>query len=337
MRSTQNPKLHRFAVLVAACTLLLLIAGALVTSTGSGLAVPDWPLSYGMLFPPMVGGILYEHGHRMIAGAVAIMTAVLAVWVSLRDARRYVRILAGIAFVAVILQAVLGGLTVIFLLPTAISVSHLSLAMGFFGMVLSLAVFTSPSWEQVPQFPTNSAILHRLTLLAALAVYAQTVLGAWVRHAGAGLAIPDFPMAYRALIPSFGPESLELYNRWLIYDLDLPPTTSGQIALHFAHRVGAVVTTLIVLALIVETFRRYRHERVFVTLATALAVLLPCQIALGAATVWLRKGVLPTTAHVAVGALMFASTLVYLLQHRKRCIVVAEPAVSATTAHGSRA
>ena len=125
-------KLHHYTKLVAGATLVLIVAGGLVTSTGSGLAVPDWPLSYGMLFPPMVGGILYEHGHRMIAGTVAVLTAIMALWLKLREPRRWVRRLGGLALLAVVLQAVLGGLTVIFLLPDAISIAHACLAQTFF-------------------------------------------------------------------------------------------------------------------------------------------------------------------------------------------------------------
>ena len=120
--------LRRFTKFVAGSTLFLIFAGAMVTSTGSGLAVPDWPLSYGMFFPPMVGGIFYEHGHRMIASAVGFLTIIQAVWLQMREPRKFVRILGWTALAAVIVQGILGGLTVIFLLPTAVSVSHAALA-----------------------------------------------------------------------------------------------------------------------------------------------------------------------------------------------------------------
>src|ERR1700730_4331426 len=116
--------LHRFAVGTACATLVLIVAGGLVTSTESGLSVPDWPLSYGRLMPPMVGGVFYEHGHRMVATAVGLLTVVLAIWRRRPAPRAWVRRLGCAALAAVLAQVGLGGLTVIFLLPTAISVAH---------------------------------------------------------------------------------------------------------------------------------------------------------------------------------------------------------------------
>src|SRR5512134_3191870 len=109
-------KLHHYTKLVAGATLVLIVAGGMVTSTGSGLAVPDWPLSYGTLFPPMVGGIFYEHGHRMVASGVGLLTVILSAWVFLAERRRWVGRLAAGALAAVILQGALGGLTVLLLL-----------------------------------------------------------------------------------------------------------------------------------------------------------------------------------------------------------------------------
>src|SRR5512135_3097391 len=139
--------LHRFAVFTACCTFLLVIAGGLVTSTGSGLSVPDWPLSYGRLMPPMVGGIFYEHGHRMVATTVGILTVILAVWLARREPRAWVRRLGYGAVAAVVAQGVLGGLTVLFLLPTAVSVAHACLAQTFLCIAVTLAVVTSPRWR----------------------------------------------------------------------------------------------------------------------------------------------------------------------------------------------
>jgi cytochrome c oxidase assembly protein subunit 15 len=134
---------HRFALLLAASTLALIFIGGLVTSTESGLAVPDWPLSYGMLMPPMVGGVFYEHGHRMAASFVGFLTLVLAFWTWRRESRAGVRRLGWAALAAVIAQGLLGGLTVIFLLPTAISVTHACLAQTFFLMTIAMAYATS--------------------------------------------------------------------------------------------------------------------------------------------------------------------------------------------------
>ena len=128
----RNGGLHIYARIVVLVSLFLVFAGGMVTSTGSGLAVPDWPLSYGMLMPPMIGGIFYEHGHRMIATLVGMLTIGLAVWLQRRESRRWLRRLGWGALAAVCLQGLLGGLTVLFFLPTAISVGHAGLAQLFF-------------------------------------------------------------------------------------------------------------------------------------------------------------------------------------------------------------
>ena len=150
--------LHWYAVLTACATLFLILAGGMVTSTGSGLAVPDWPLSYGMVFPPMVGGVFYEHGHRMVATFVGFLTTVMAIWLWRQEARRWVRNLGFIALLAVIVQGMLGGLTVIFLLPTAISVTHACLAQTFFCLTVGLAVFTSASWRSGSVTPVEGGV-----------------------------------------------------------------------------------------------------------------------------------------------------------------------------------
>src|SRR5947209_16157124 len=158
MTTSKKTGLHRFALFTAGCTLLLLVAGALVTSNDAGLSVPDWPLSYGSLTPPMVGGIRYEHSHRLIASFVGLLTIVLAVWLWLREPRHWVRRLGLVALGAVIAQGVLGGLTVWFFLPVPISVAHASLAQLFFGTVISLALFTSRWWQSdLPQLDDSGA------------------------------------------------------------------------------------------------------------------------------------------------------------------------------------
>lgn len=180
---------HRFAVLTAGCTFLLLIAGALVTSNDAGLSVPDWPLSYGSLLPPMVGGIFYEHGHRMIATLVGILSIVLAVWLWRVETRRWVRWLGVAALGAVIAQGILGGITVLFFLPPAISAAHATLAQLFFCTILSIALFTSSWWERERPAIADSGrpSVHTLAVTTACAVLCQLVLGAAFRHKGFGI------------------------------------------------------------------------------------------------------------------------------------------------------
>src|SRR5262245_40389445 len=197
--------LHRFAVFVPGCTVLLLLAGSLVTSTGSGLSVPDWPTTYGwnmFTFPPSmwVGGILYEHGHRLIASTVGFLTIILAVWLWRAEPRRWVKWLGVAALGGVILQGVLGGLTVILFLPAPISIAHAGLAELFLCTVVSIAVFTSPRWVHDSD-PVNDSTLRRATVATVVLVYAQILLGATMRHTGAGLAIPDFPTMFGGIVP----------------------------------------------------------------------------------------------------------------------------------------
>jgi len=181
--------LHRFAVFTAACTFLLLVAGALVTSNDAGLAVPDWPLSYGSVAPPMVGGIFYEHTHRVMATFVGILTIVLAVWLWRSEPRRWVRRLGLIALGAVIAQGVLGGLAVVFFLPVPISVAHACLGQIFFGTIVGLALFTSQWWQSaLPRVAdSGSPRLRSLTVWTVAAIFVQLMLGAAFRHKGFGI------------------------------------------------------------------------------------------------------------------------------------------------------
>ncbi len=177
--------LHRYATLTAIATFLLLIAGGLVTSTDSGLAVPDWPLAYGMWFPPMVGGILYEHGHRMIAAVVGLMILALAVWLRRVESRRWVRRLGDAALAAVVVQALLGGLTVLLLLPPVVSIAHACLGQIVLCLVAALAYGISSRWVPAVSLDGRAGATLRLLGLAVGALAAlQLVLGAVIRHTG---------------------------------------------------------------------------------------------------------------------------------------------------------
>jgi heme a synthase len=287
-----NIGLHRYAVLTACATLLLIVAGGLVTSTESGLSVPDWPLSYGRLMPPMVGGIFYEHGHRMVATAVGLLSIGLVVWLSRREPRAWVRRLGWAALGAVVAQGVLGGLTVLFLLPTAISVAHACLAQTFFCLVVAIAVVTSPRWREGR--PAQPAAVFRIGAWTTAAVWIQLLIGAVMRHDKAGLAIPDFPLALGRVIPPF---------------------SSFPVAIHFAHRAWALVVAGSVVACLVAALRARRAG--LVRAGTVLASLAAVQIALGAATVLTRKSVPIATAHVATGALLLVTALAFTLGARR--------------------
>jgi cytochrome c oxidase assembly protein subunit 15 len=180
----ENLWLHRYSVLLATCTLFLVVAGGLVTSNDAGLSVPDWPLSYGKLMPKMEGGIFFEHGHRMVATTVGMLTIVMAVWLWRAERRRWIRRMGFAALGGVIAQGLLGGMTVIFMLPKPVSISHACLAQLFFSTTVSLVLFTSAGWKRGPLLVDDEGApkLHMLAIGAAACVFCQLALGASARH-----------------------------------------------------------------------------------------------------------------------------------------------------------
>ncbi len=193
-------KLHRFAIFVAVCTFFLIIAGALVTSTGSGLAVPDWPLSFGQFFPPMEGGVFFEHGHRMIAGTVGILTLVLCVWTWKSEQRRWLCWLTTIALGAVAIQAVLGGITVLYGLPLPVSAAHATLAQTFFCLTIAIAYFSGASEPAPSAEPTGAARrLFRQAATTTSFIFIQLVLGSVLRHGGGDLFL-QFHMIWALMV-----------------------------------------------------------------------------------------------------------------------------------------
>src|SRR5882724_6411187 len=207
-RTADNPWLARFALLTALATLVLVCFGGLVTSHEAGMAVPDWPNTFGhnLFFFPVsqwVGGIFYEHTHRLVASGVGLLTTILAVWLWLKESRRWLRWLGIVAFLAVVLQGVLGGLRVV-LIKDELGIVHATLGQLFFALTCSIALFTSRWWQKAPSSQTpvaDARVLHRLFLVTTLLIVGQLMLGATMRHQHAGLAIPDFPTAYGHLWP----------------------------------------------------------------------------------------------------------------------------------------
>jgi cytochrome c oxidase assembly protein subunit 15 len=320
MNHRYNQPLHLFAVFTAFCTFFLIVAGGLVTSTGSGLAVPDWPLSYGKVMPPMVGGIFYEHGHRMVATFVGFLTVILAIWLWKRESRRWLRFLGVVALAAVIAQGLLGGLTVLFLLPTAISVSHATLAQTFFCIVAAIAFFTSRWWiDAEVNYEKQPIPLSTFTLMlfAFGSIYIQLILGALMRHTASGLVVPDFPLAYGQILPNLSKEAVSGYNQILIHEHTRlaadGPLMQGQVIIHLLHRYWAMVVSALLIWSGVRLLRLQSLPNRFRILGTLLMVLLTIQITLGAFTIWSHRDVLITTSHVANGALMLVIMLLTLL------------------------
>jgi heme a synthase len=181
--------LHRLAIFTACVTLVLIVAGALVTSNDAGLSVPDWPTSFGSFFkmPHMVGGVKYEHTHRMVAEFAGLLTIVLAIWTWRVEKRRWLRLLGLAALGTVIVQGILGGLTVLFFLPAPISSAHAVVAQTFFCIAVTIAVFTGRRWVQEHprvELDVRRPTLFTLTLLSIFVLYVQLILGAMFRHKG---------------------------------------------------------------------------------------------------------------------------------------------------------
>lgn len=293
--SRPSPALHRYAILCATATFGLIFVGGLVTSTGSALAVPDWPLAYGRLIPTLAGGVRFEYGHRVVAGVVVMLTLVLAAWIWRAEPRGWVLKLALAAFALIIAQAILGGITVLLQLPLPIAVAHAATAQAFFCLMVAIALFTNPRFGTHRTIATNHA-RPRLTVLAMLTtavIYAQILVGAVMRHLGAGTAIPDFPLSFGQVVPPF---------------------FSVYVVINFAHRCGALVVSFFVVWTVARVLRFHRDDAYLLRPATALLLLLALQVTLGAITVWSGRAVLPTTAHVAVGAAVLATSLVLALR-----------------------
>jgi cytochrome c oxidase assembly protein subunit 15 len=309
-----NNGVHRFALLVAAATFFLIIAGALVTSHDAGLATADWPLTDGHFLPKvtffgitttgvnMVGNLFWEHGHRMIATTVGFLTIILVIFLFAREKRRWVRRLGVAALVGVIAQGLLGGLTVKLMLPLAVSSAHATLAQLFFCTTVALAVFTSRSWVQArPKIEEQGTVsLRYLCAAAATSILVQLVIGATLRHS----ATWDKPLPTHLLL---------------------------------THIAGAVVVTTILSSAALMVLRRHRGEK-FLTRPAAIALsLLVLQLLLGVAAYFARAAspndpqplnpmVGITVAHVACGALVFATTIVLTLRcfkvlQARECVV----------------
>ena len=309
--------LHLFATLVAMATAVLIFAGGLVTSTGSGLSVPDWPNTYGWFmftFPleKMVGGIFYEHSHRLIASTVGFLIVVLALWLWRAEPRAWVRRLGYAALAAVVTQGILGGITVLWFLPKPISISHAGLAQLVFCLTATIALVTSRGWHNA--YARNGRVLgddrtlRQIAVVSTVAIYAQIIAGATMRHNDAGLAIPDFPLAFGQVIPPY-------------WDL--------KIALHFAHRVGAMLVTILLLATAGHVFYHYRQRAELTRPSALLLLLLVVQITLGALTVLSGRDHIINSLHVVTGGLVLVTSLVLTLRaHRGRFAVAGEPSRS---------
>ena len=282
--------LNRFAIFVACATFFLIIAGALVTSNDAGLATSDWPLSNGQVFPKMVGNLFWEHGHRMVATTVGMLTIALFIIVLIKERRSWVRKLGLFALLAVIAQGLLGGLTVKLMLPLVVSAAHATLAQLFFCTTVSLAVFTSRSWIEARPMreERDGPPLRYLGTAAVVTIFLQLIIGATLRHSAT-------------------------------WDRPLP------VELVLAHIGGALAVLLALGATSITVLRRHRGEKFLTRPALFAASLLVVQLFLGLAAYLTRLAspndpqplnpmISITVAHVACGALVFATTILLTLR-----------------------
>ena len=315
-----NPWLCRFAVLTAFVTFLLIGLGGLVTSHGAGMSVPDWPNTYGynmFAFPisKWVGGIFYEHTHRLLASAVGLLTTVLTVWLWLADSRAWMKWLGVAAFLGVIAQGVLGGLRVT-LHMDSLGVFHATIAQLFFILICAIALFTSRFWRELTTDKKTIFVSHglrALVLATTVMIFIQLIIAATMRHQHAGLAISDFPLAYGKIWPATNPDAVASYNAHRVSVTEEAPITAFQIELQMAHRVVALAIFVLVAVCAWSAWRRLGGNDSLAKLAIAWLALILVQVALGAATIWTNKAADVATAHVMVGALSLVTGALWCL------------------------
>jgi heme a synthase len=333
--SRNNVWLHRFACALAVITLFLVALGGVVTTKGVGMAVPDWPTTYGenmFLFPPSkwIGGIFYEHSHRLVASLVGMLTTILAAWLWMRESRRWLRWLGTFAFLAVLFQGVLGGMRVVFdkyRLGTELGIFHATLAQLFFLVVCSMALFTSSWWRTLSasSLDTENLLnLRRWFFAATLLILVQLILGATMRHQHAGLAIPDFPLAYGKIWPATDAASVQLYNAHRLEAAGEQPITAPHIVVHMLHRFTAAAVLVLIIAATVVVWRRTSQGSFFRMIAGLWTALVLLQVALGILTILSQRKVDVTTAHVALGAVTFMIGWMLVLV-TSRCAMANEP------------
>ena len=311
-----NKWLNRFAWFICVTALLLICSGGMVTSKNVGLAVPDWPTTFGynmFRFPvsKWLGGILFEHTHRLIASAVGFLTIILAIWLWRSESRRWVRNLGLIALAGVILQGILGGLRVT-MLKDEIGIFHACVAQAFLALLVVIALVTTNFWRSLGHNAVNLegesphiATIRNIAAVVTLAIYVQLALGATMRHQHRDLSILDFPTANGAWIPDTSATALAKINAWRdargLSDVD-----AFQIWLQMIHRFVALLIAIGVITFCSRVWRDARQVPALRKLSMWWIAFLFVQLTLGAWTIWSNKAADIATAHVAVGAIMLS-------------------------------
>jgi cytochrome c oxidase assembly protein subunit 15 len=293
----QNVWLHRYAVLLSVCTLFLVVAGASVTSKQAGLSVPDWPLSYGQVMPPMTGGVLFEHGHRMAGTTVGLLTIGLLVWILATETRSWMRKLGWVMLVWVSVVGLLGGLTVKLLTPPPVSVLHTCLAQLYFSLTVAMCVFTSKSWMDGPVMVEDAGwpSMRSLAILLPLVVLTQVALGAGFRHGALGV----MPHLVGAIVV-------------IMVLLIMGAFVMQQFPTHAPLRQGAIALMTI------------GFTQVFLGILALIARMVSTQPT--------TQVVIATVAHVAVGAMTLASSIALSILIRRNVRPKQEEAAEEATA-----
>ena len=301
--------LHWFAIVSAVSVLGLICSGGLVTSHEAGMAVPDWPNSFGynmFLFPisRWVGGVFFEHTHRLIASLVGLLTIGLCVATWIIEDRRWVKWLSSIAVLAVIIQGVLGGLRVTEN-NALLGLFHGCLAQSFLALMATLALVTSPFWRRLAKSDLKVEVkpLRDGSAIVTLMVFAQLALGAAMRHSHAGLSIPDFPTTYGGWLPLVDTNAIAKINE-ARGAAGQPFTSAGLILLQYLHRVWAGFIAIGVVWVAVRLMRSVLLPKPIRVGAAGWICLVFSQIVLGAWTVLSNKAADIATSHVLCGALM---------------------------------
>ena len=296
--------LHRYACFCAGAVLFLICLGGLVTSREAGMSVPDWPNTYGynMFFFPWqdwVGNIFFEHSHRLVAAGVGVLVSILAVWLCFQE-RVWLRWMGLMVPIFVALEGTLGGLRVV-LKEDQIGIFHGCLAQALFIAVSLVALFTSRWWIEARPGLTPPQWRGRALAVTAL-IFAQLLVGATMRHEHAGLSITDFPLAYGQVWPKTDPASVAPYNVQRLRQNEMP-TSALYINMQMAHRAGAVLITVGILAVTASVWLTPGTSPILRRWSAVWVGLVFAQFALGAFTIWTNKAADVATTHVAVGAL----------------------------------
>ncbi|HUA39297.1 MAG TPA: COX15/CtaA family protein [Candidatus Sulfopaludibacter sp.] len=351
-----NRSLHWFAVLTALFTFLLLGAGGLVTSHEAGMSVPDWPNSYGynmFLFPPSqwIGGIFYEHTHRLIASGVGLMTTILAVWLWLKDSRPWMYWVGTAAFLLVVAQGVLGGLRVV-LADAQLGIFHAIIGQLFFVLTSAIALFTSRWWLDPGRWRSRRGVsgnpdrlkaelqlrgLRSLVLFTTVLIFCQLIIGATMRQQHAGLSIPDFPLAYGKIWPDTSAVAVQSYNEHRMNVVAENPITAFQIILQMVHRLVALAILVLMALCVGRAWRRLGRKDPLTKFALVWLGLIVAQVFLGAATIWSNKAADVATAHVLGGALSLVTGALWYIIATRRSTALTEivPTTTISGAYGS--